>query len=107
MALRLVKHVGMRGAVLVSVQPRNVREPPLKSQVAPTLTALRTQAGASIWVVLPALPLDAVTTALKQHPCFKEVQQRKVERTRDGSKVAFGLDIQVDCPNESEVPPQG
>ena len=44
MALRLVKHVGMRGAVLVSVQPRNVREPPLKSQVAPTLTALRTQA---------------------------------------------------------------
>lgn len=51
--------------------------------------------------------VDEVTEALKKFNCFSEVQQRRVERSRDGSKVTFGLDIQVSCPTtdgESETP---
>ncbi|MBX5483818.1 MAG: pilus assembly protein PilM [Myxococcaceae bacterium] len=51
--------------------------------------------------------VDEVTEALKKYECFSEVQQRKVERSRDGSKVNFGLDIQVQCPNGQEETPQG
>ena len=46
--------------------------------------------------------IDAITAALKKFRCFKEVQQRRVERTRDGQRVQFGLDIQVECPREAE-----
>jgi general secretion pathway protein L len=46
--------------------------------------------------------IDTITTALKKFRCFKEVQQRRVERTRDGQRVQFGLDIQVECPREAD-----
>lgn len=45
--------------------------------------------------------VDAITSALKNFRCFKEVAQRRVERTRDGQRVQFGLDIQVECPAEA------
>jgi general secretion pathway protein L len=45
--------------------------------------------------------VDTITTALKNFRCFKEVAQRRVERTRDGQRVQFGLDIQVACPREA------
>ncbi|MBI3185220.1 MAG: pilus assembly protein PilM [Myxococcales bacterium] len=48
--------------------------------------------------------IDKITTALKTYKCFKEVQEGKVEKTRDGQKVTFRLDIQVECP---DAPPQG
>ena len=52
--------------------------------------------------------VDTVTAALKKDRCFKEVQQRKVERTRDGQKVNFGLEIQVECPADNgNENPQG
>jgi general secretion pathway protein L len=44
--------------------------------------------------------IDTLTTALKSHRCFKEVNPGKVERTRDGQKVTFRLDIQVECPDQ-------
>ncbi|WP_224369472.1 pilus assembly protein PilM [Hyalangium versicolor] len=44
--------------------------------------------------------IDTLTTALKGHRCFKEVSPGKVEKTRDGSKVSFRLDIQVQCPEQ-------
>lgn len=44
--------------------------------------------------------IDTLTSALKSHRCFKEVNPGKVERTRDGQKVSFRLDIQVQCPDQ-------
>jgi general secretion pathway protein L len=51
--------------------------------------------------------VDTVTAALKGYRCFREVQQRRVERTRDGAKVVFGLEIQVACPEDGPSTPQG
>lgn len=45
--------------------------------------------------------IDTLTTALKGHRCFKEVNPGKVEKTRDGQKVTFRLDIQVQCPEQA------
>jgi general secretion pathway protein L len=45
--------------------------------------------------------IDTLTTALKTHRCFREVNPGKVEKTRDGQKVTFRLDIQVQCPDQS------
>ena len=45
--------------------------------------------------------IDTLATALKKHRCFKEVKEGKVEKTRDGQKVSFRLDIQVECPSEN------
>jgi general secretion pathway protein L len=44
--------------------------------------------------------IDTLTTAIKGHRCFKEVSPGKMEKTRDGQKVAFRLDIQVQCPDQ-------
>ena len=44
--------------------------------------------------------IDTIATALKGHRCFKEVKEGKVEKTRDGSKVTFRLDIQVQGPDQ-------
>jgi general secretion pathway protein L len=44
--------------------------------------------------------IDTLTTALKGHRCFKEITPGKVEKTRDGQKVTFRLDIQVQCPEQ-------
>jgi general secretion pathway protein L len=43
--------------------------------------------------------IDTITQALKQGRCFKEIQERKVEKTRDGG-VTFGMEIEVACPGE-------
>ncbi|QRK04644.1 pilus assembly protein PilM [Archangium violaceum] len=47
--------------------------------------------------------IDTIASAIKGHRCFKEVKEGKVEKTRDGNKVSFRLDIQVQCPEQ----PQG
>jgi general secretion pathway protein L len=47
--------------------------------------------------------IDAITSALRSHRCFREVQEGKVERTRDGQKVTFRLSIQVQCPAEARA----
>jgi general secretion pathway protein L len=44
--------------------------------------------------------VDTLSNALKGHACFKDVKQGKVERTRDGTKVTFRLDVQVQCPGD-------
>jgi len=48
--------------------------------------------------------IDTLTTALKGHRCFQEVSPGKVEKTREGQKVTFRLDIQVQCPGETTGP---
>jgi general secretion pathway protein L len=45
--------------------------------------------------------IDTLTTALKEHRCFKEVNPGKMEKTKDGQKVTFRLDIQVQCPEQA------
>jgi general secretion pathway protein L len=47
--------------------------------------------------------IDTITTALRGHRCFKEIQEGKVERTRDGQKVTFRMSIQVQCPAEQRA----
>lgn len=42
--------------------------------------------------------VDELTAALRGYPCFREVQQGRVERSRDGTQLNFRLDIKVECP---------
>ena len=44
--------------------------------------------------------MEDLITALKTFKCFKEVKEGKVEKNKDGSKVSFRLDVQVECPDE-------
>jgi general secretion pathway protein L len=49
--------------------------------------------------------VDKITAALKAYRCFNEVKEGKVEKSKDGTKVTFRLDIQVECPDTRA--PQG
>lgn len=46
--------------------------------------------------------IDTLSTALKGHRCFKDVKEGEVKKTRDGQKVTFRLDVQVQCPGETQ-----
>jgi general secretion pathway protein L len=46
--------------------------------------------------------MEDMITALKSYKCFKEISEGKVEKTKDGSKVSFRLDVKVECPVEGE-----
>jgi general secretion pathway protein L len=45
--------------------------------------------------------IDTLSTELKKFRCFKEVKEGKVEKTRDGQRFTFRLDVQVQCPEQS------
>jgi general secretion pathway protein L len=45
--------------------------------------------------------IDSLTRAIREHRCFKEINQGKVEKTKDGQNVTFRLDIQVSCPDQA------
>jgi general secretion pathway protein L len=45
--------------------------------------------------------IDTLSTELQKFRCFTEVRQGKVEKTRDGQKYAFRLDVQVQCPEQA------
>ncbi|OJH39416.1 pilus assembly protein PilM [Cystobacter ferrugineus] len=47
--------------------------------------------------------IDTIAAALKGHRCFKEVKEGKVEKTREGNKVSFRLDIQVQCAEQLQA----
>jgi len=51
--------------------------------------------------------MEDITTALKTYPCFKEIKEGKVEKTKDGTHVTFRLDIEVECPDDNPGAPQG
>ncbi|MDQ3267012.1 MAG: pilus assembly protein PilM [Myxococcota bacterium] len=44
--------------------------------------------------------VDELTAALRGYPCFQDVKQGRLERSRDGQKFSFRLDIDVQCPAE-------
>lgn len=45
--------------------------------------------------------VEDIVQALKAEKCFREVKEGKLEKNKDGSKVQFRLDIQVECPAET------
>lgn len=44
--------------------------------------------------------IDSLDTALRGYECFKEVKEGKVEKTKDGQRVTFRMDVQVQCPDK-------
>jgi general secretion pathway protein L len=48
--------------------------------------------------------VDQLVGALKDYKCFKEIKPGKVQKTRDGTKVQFDLDIRVDCSPGAAAP---
>jgi general secretion pathway protein L len=48
--------------------------------------------------------IDAISGALRSFRCFREVKEGKVQKSRDGQRVTFSLDIQVECPEQGAVP---
>ena len=44
--------------------------------------------------------MEDLIAALKTFKCFKEVKEGKIEKSKDGKKVTFRLDVQVSCPDE-------
>ena len=49
--------------------------------------------------------IDRLAAALKTFRCFRDVKEGKVERTKDGARVTFQLDVLVDC--GEPAPPAG
>jgi general secretion pathway protein L len=47
--------------------------------------------------------LEELINALKTYKCFKEVNEGKIEKSKDGSKVQSRLEIQVECPDDVEA----
>lgn len=47
--------------------------------------------------------IDTLSTELKKFRCFTEVKEGKVEKTRDGQKFTFRLDVQVQCPEQASA----
>ncbi|MCL2012777.1 MAG: pilus assembly protein PilM [Cystobacterineae bacterium] len=48
------------------------------------------------------LDMDALKTALKTIPCVAEIEEGTVEKSRDGLKKNFPLDIKLHCPPPQE-----
>jgi general secretion pathway protein L len=44
--------------------------------------------------------MEDLIASLKQNRCFKEIKEGRVEKNKDGTKVNFRLDIQVECPED-------
>jgi general secretion pathway protein L len=47
--------------------------------------------------------MEDVISALKTYKCFKEISEGKVEKSKDGTKVSFRLDVKVECPEDSNA----
>ncbi len=47
--------------------------------------------------------MEDVIAALKTYKCFKEISEGKVEKSKDGTKVTFRLDVKVECPEDSNA----
>lgn len=46
--------------------------------------------------------VEELMAALRTYKCFSNVKEGKVEKSKDGSKVTFRLDVQVQCPDEDK-----
>jgi general secretion pathway protein L len=50
--------------------------------------------------------IDRISSGLKSFRCFHEIKQGKVEKSKDGRRINFRLDVQIECP-EQGTNPQG
>ncbi len=50
--------------------------------------------------------IEDIISALQADKCFKDVKEGKLDKNKDGSKVTVGLDISVECPEDTS-PTQG
>lgn len=48
--------------------------------------------------------MEDLIAALKQYRCFREIKEGKLEKSKDGSKVSFRLEVQVECPEDNPEP---
>lgn len=44
--------------------------------------------------------MEDLIAQLKTYKCFSDVKEGKIEKSKDGSKVGFRLEIEVQCPDE-------
>lgn len=51
--------------------------------------------------------MEDLIASLKQYRCFKEIKEGRVEKSKDGTKVNFRLDIQVECPEDGSSGGEG
>ncbi|MEW6434050.1 MAG: pilus assembly protein PilM [Myxococcota bacterium] len=51
--------------------------------------------------------MEDLIASLKQYRCFKEIKEGRVEKSKDGTKVNFRLDIQVECPEDDSGGQEG
>lgn len=47
--------------------------------------------------------MEDTITSLKTYKCIKEISEGKVEKSKDGTKVTFRLDMKVECPEDSNA----
>lgn len=47
--------------------------------------------------------MEDMITALKTYKCFREISEGKVEKSKDGTKVTFRLDVKVECPEDANA----
>lgn len=47
--------------------------------------------------------MEDMITALKTYKCFREISEGKVEKSKDGTKVTFRLDVKVECPEDTNA----
>jgi general secretion pathway protein L len=44
--------------------------------------------------------MEDLISELKKYKCFKQITEGKLDKSKDGTKVTFRLEIQVECPDE-------
>lgn len=47
--------------------------------------------------------MEDMITASKTYKCFREISEGKVEKSKDGTKVTFRLDVKVECPEDTNA----
>jgi general secretion pathway protein L len=51
--------------------------------------------------------MEDLIAELKKYRCFKQITEGKLDKSKDGTKVTFRLEIQVECPDEVASAQQG
>lgn len=47
--------------------------------------------------------IDGIASGLKTFRCFHNVTVGKVQKTKDGQRVSFALEVQIECPEQGQV----
>jgi len=47
--------------------------------------------------------IDSIETGIRTFRCFRNVTVGKVQKTKDGQRVSFALDVQIECPEQGQI----